>query len=152
MNQRLVESVAQIVLAMSDDERRLLGSKLRYAGLKQIDDPTETDKSMRVAEIAHDIQEFEDAYRAPLSALPSDQWSLAAAPVEQPEMPTAEELSAEALNSEPPIKRTVRRSSAAVENQQEQYQSFIPVSPPAAAQNSFYADTESMDYAIREFH
>ncbi|MGB3671072.1 MAG: hypothetical protein WA783_02870 [Phormidesmis sp.] len=104
MNQRLVESVAQIVLAMSDDERRLLGRKLQHAGMPQLTAPTDTDKSLRVAEIAQDIQDFEEAYQAPLSALPADQWTLAGAEAaeatekaheavdEKPPMPTAEEL------------------------------------------------------------
>ncbi len=88
MNQRLVESVAQIVLAMSDDERRLLGRKLQHAGMPLLDAPTDTDKSLRVAEIAQDIQDFEEAYQAPLSALPADQWTMAGA---KAPMPTAEE-------------------------------------------------------------
>mgnify|MGYP001095200346 CR=1 FL=1 len=105
MNQRLVESVAQIVMAMSDDERRLLGRKLQHAGMPQLAAPTDTDKSLRVAEIAQDIQDFEEAYQAPLSALPADQWTMAGAEAyekshekaheaadEKPSMPTAEEL------------------------------------------------------------
>ena len=102
MNQRLVESVAQIVLSMSDDERRLLGRKLRFAGLQQLDDTAEAEKSLQVAEIAQDIrefeQEFEKAYQAPLSDLPAEQWTLPAAtsqteqPGEAAELPSAEEL------------------------------------------------------------
>lgn len=76
MNQRLVESVAQIVLAMSDDERRLLGRKLRYAGLQQVSEPSETEKSLRIAEMAEDMKAFEEAYGTPLSALPAEHWTL----------------------------------------------------------------------------
>ena len=64
MNQRLVESIALIVLAMSEDERYLL----------ELDESAAADKSLRIAEIAQDIQLFEERYPSPLSALPAEQW------------------------------------------------------------------------------
>ncbi len=112
MNQRLVESVAQIVLAMSDDERRLLGCKLQQAGMPQLTASMNADKSLRVAEIARDIQDFEETYQAPLSALPEEQWAMTAASAYEPApLPTAQELKApdalpteshEASHSQPP--------------------------------------------------
>ncbi len=76
MNQRLVESVAQIVSAMSEDERRLLSRKLQRAGILQLGELNAAEKSLRVAEIAQDIEEFEELYHAPLSALPAEQWTV----------------------------------------------------------------------------
>ena len=65
MNQRLVESVAQTILAMSEEERELLESMLqRSDGSPQISQAVEKEKSLSVAEIAQDIQTFEQAYSA----------------------------------------------------------------------------------------
>ena len=77
MNQRLVESVAQIVLAMSEDERRLLNRTLQRADLRQVDDLECTEKSLRIAEIAQDIQEFEELHHSPLSELSVEHWLVA---------------------------------------------------------------------------
>ncbi|MEM9947073.1 MAG: hypothetical protein AAF810_13525 [Cyanobacteria bacterium P01_D01_bin.36] len=74
MNQRLVESVAQIILAMSEDERRLLERKLQHANLPQLKESEAAEKSLRIAEIAQDIQDFEELYHAPLSDLPAEYW------------------------------------------------------------------------------
>ncbi|MGD1864218.1 MAG: hypothetical protein ACFB0D_06655 [Phormidesmis sp.] len=74
MNQRLVESIAQIVLAMSEDERNLLEQKLQQSGEQGLDESAAADKSLRIAEIAQDIQLFEERYPSPLSALPAEQW------------------------------------------------------------------------------
>jgi hypothetical protein len=66
MNQPLVESVAQTILAMSDEERQLLESTLQHSKTSsQIDEPTEAVKTFRVAEIAQDIKTFEGKYHAP---------------------------------------------------------------------------------------
>lgn len=63
MNQPLVESIAQTILAMSDEERQLLESTLqRSKTSSQIDEPTAEAKTFRVAEIAQDIQSFENKY------------------------------------------------------------------------------------------
>jgi len=70
MNQRLVESVAQIVMAMSTEERRLLGRNLQDCGLPWPIEPEEDEKSARVAEIAQEIQSFE-ARRRVSQPLPS---------------------------------------------------------------------------------
>ncbi len=65
MNQRLVESVAQAILAMSAEERQLLESMLqRLSGSSQMDESAEEFKSLSVAEIAQDIQTFEETYGA----------------------------------------------------------------------------------------
>lgn len=65
MNQRLVESVAQTILAMSAEERQLLESTLqRLIGSSQMDEPAKEVKSLSVAEIAQDIQTFEKTYGA----------------------------------------------------------------------------------------
>lgn len=65
MNQQLVESVAQTILAMSAEERQLLESMLqRFSGSLQMDEPAEEIKSLSVAEIAQDIQTFEKTYGA----------------------------------------------------------------------------------------
>ncbi|MEM9149944.1 MAG: hypothetical protein AAGB19_05770 [Cyanobacteria bacterium P01_F01_bin.3] len=77
MNQRLVESVAQIVLAMSEDERRLLDRTLQRAGLRQLDDLEAAEKSLRITEIAQDIQEFEELHHSPLSELSVEHWLVA---------------------------------------------------------------------------
>jgi hypothetical protein len=63
MNQPLVESIAQTILAMSDEERQLLGSTLAKK-MPQMNEPTEDAKTFRVAEIAQDIQAFENKYSA----------------------------------------------------------------------------------------
>ena len=65
MNQRLVESVAQIILAMSAEERELLESLLqRSNGSSQTSQPTEEEKCLSVFKIAQDIQTFEETYNA----------------------------------------------------------------------------------------
>jgi hypothetical protein len=65
MNQPLVESIAQTILAMSDKERQLLDSTLQRANkLPQMNEPTEDAKTFRVAEIAQGIQAFENKYSA----------------------------------------------------------------------------------------
>ena len=70
MNQRLVESVAQTILAMSAEERQLLESKLqRFSDSSQTDEPAEevessSVKSLSIGEIAQDIQAFEKTYGA----------------------------------------------------------------------------------------
>ena len=71
MNQPLVESVAQAILAMSDEERKLLERTLQHSKSSQpMNEPTEADKTFRVAEIAQNIQSFENKYGAsPISEL-----------------------------------------------------------------------------------
>lgn len=85
MNQRLVESVAQIVLSMSNEERRLLERNLQECGLHywaeseassepaHIAEPEEIDKSARIAELAQDIQLFEARHHSAVS--PTTQWT-----------------------------------------------------------------------------
>lgn len=77
MNQRLVESVAQIILSMTDDERRLLDNKLRTDGSRRLPEPSDTEKSLRIAELAQEIHEFEEMYHTPLSELPAERWTVA---------------------------------------------------------------------------
>ncbi|MEN8447134.1 MAG: hypothetical protein ABG776_19215 [Cyanobacteria bacterium J06555_13] len=60
MNQRLVDSVAQIISAMSDEERQSLEQKVQLTDKSQL--PIEDDKAFRVAELAQDIQSFEEKY------------------------------------------------------------------------------------------
>ena len=63
MNQRLVESVAQTILAMSAEERQLLESMLQHAnGSSPRKELVEEAKTLRVAEIAQNIRTFEDKY------------------------------------------------------------------------------------------
>ncbi len=66
MNQPLVESIAQAILAMSDEERQLLESTLqRSKSSHYMQEPTEVDKTFRVAEVAQGIQAFETKYSTP---------------------------------------------------------------------------------------
>ncbi|MEO1395276.1 MAG: hypothetical protein AAFV90_20435 [Cyanobacteria bacterium J06634_5] len=62
MNQRLVDSVAQIISDMSDEERQLLEEKVRLAERSQR--PVEEAKTFKIAEIAQDIQSFEKRYNS----------------------------------------------------------------------------------------
>ncbi len=62
MNQPLVESIAQAILAMSDEERQLLETLLQRAKTSPQMNESPENKSFRVAEIARDIQDFEEKY------------------------------------------------------------------------------------------
>ena len=75
MNERLVDCVAQIILAMSTEERHLLG-KILEKGSEQSHkkESGEAEKLQRVSEIAEDIRTFEETYHSPLSALSPDAW------------------------------------------------------------------------------
>ncbi len=69
MNQRLVESVAQTILAMSEEERQLLEQILKTSDAQKADFDA-ADKSFRVAEISKDIQSYEAKYHvAPSQAM-----------------------------------------------------------------------------------
>ncbi|MEO1637105.1 MAG: hypothetical protein AAFS04_18710 [Cyanobacteria bacterium J06631_9] len=83
MNQRLVESVAQIILTMNDDERRLLERKLQGGGLQRLSE-AEADKTARIAELAQDICDFEEMYGTPLSELPAERWAVAETTADRP--------------------------------------------------------------------
>ncbi|MEL6552895.1 MAG: hypothetical protein AAFQ63_05445 [Cyanobacteria bacterium J06621_11] len=155
MNQRLVESVAQIVLAMSDDERRLLGRKLRYAGLQQIDEPSETEKSLRVAEMAEDMKAFEEAYGTPLSALSAEHWTLppSAETVVDPTkeaMPSPAELAAsQAEVAQRVPQRNSQRSPQGTHqgNGQQTFESFVPAEQPIARSQSQNDNGQDPSYA-----
>ena len=77
MNQRLVESIAQFILSMTDDESRLIDNKLRTDGSRRLPEPSDTEKSLRIAELAQEIHEFEEMYQTPLSELPAERWTVA---------------------------------------------------------------------------
>ena len=80
MNQRLVESIAQIISAMSDEERQLLGKKVQLPDDSQMS--LEEATSFRVAELAQDIQAFEKKYSsAPNAGYISPKSGLIAEPV-----------------------------------------------------------------------
>lgn len=88
MNRQLVELVVQTVLAMSDEERRLLDDKLRLADVSsQHDDFADLDESLLIAEIARDLQTREEPSHSPLSPLPAEQWV-----IEDGDMPVSVEL------------------------------------------------------------
>lgn len=146
MNQRLVESVAQIVLSMSEEERRLLGRNLQECGLSQwaepdpvqssarIADSAATDKSSRIAELAQDIQEFEELYHPPHhtspSALPAAQWTPPGMPAEVSSLPVM--LTPEGTTS--------GDASASV-------QSFFQLTQPFHS-DAAAADDANLDYAV----
>ena len=95
MNQRLVESIAKTILAMNEDERRLLNYKLQSDGLQPLADQGEVDKSLRVAEIAKEIQDFEEMYHTPLSELPAERWAMT-----NTDSPVASDTSAHSVNKD----------------------------------------------------
>jgi hypothetical protein len=72
MNQTSVESIAQSILAMSDEERQQLEAQLdqlktaNIASLiSELASDSSASKSFRVAEVARDIQAFEEKYYLP---------------------------------------------------------------------------------------
>ena len=79
MNSRLVEAIAQIVLAMSAEERQLFEQMIEPAACKNDNSQTSNaqeneaalSKDVQIAQIAQQMQ-----HAAPLSPLPDDQWSL----------------------------------------------------------------------------
>jgi hypothetical protein len=69
MNQTSVESIAQSILAMSDEERQQLEMQLERfelaniaAGISELANDSSASKSFRVTEVARDIQVFEEKY------------------------------------------------------------------------------------------
>lgn len=102
MSSHLVKSIAQIVLAMSDEERQLFEQIIDPASssesLSDSPDPVSNgqsnthknnnqasniqkneaalSKDAQVAQIAQQMQDFEQQRAMPLSPLPDDQWSL----------------------------------------------------------------------------
>lgn len=59
MNQRLVKSIAQIISAMSDEERQLLASEVQFAeDLSRANEPGE-DRRLRVTEATKDTEALE---------------------------------------------------------------------------------------------
>jgi len=101
MNSRLIEAIAQIVLAMSAEERQLLEQIIDSASpleppLKSSDrthngqiarkknnpagsaqkDEAALSKDAQIAQIAQQMQDFEEKHAMPLSPLPDDQWTL----------------------------------------------------------------------------
>ncbi len=101
MNSRLVDAIAQIVLAMSAEERQLFEQIIDSASpLKpslNSSDKTQNEqisskknnqaspaqkseaalsKDAQVAQIAQQMQDFEEKHAMPLSPLPDDQWTL----------------------------------------------------------------------------
>lgn len=62
MNRRLVDSVAQIISDMSEEERQLLEEKVRLVERSQRS--VEEAKTFKIAEIAQDIQSFEKKYNS----------------------------------------------------------------------------------------
>ena len=86
MNSRLVDSIAQIVLAMSVEERQRF-DQLIANSQPQLPNEGGQDgssykegfalsKDTKIVEIARQMQEFEDKHAMPLSPLPSEQWDL----------------------------------------------------------------------------
>lgn len=72
MNQRLVNSVAQIILSMSEEERRAVAKKVDTDNSPaKPTEPSETNKSFRVAEIAQQIASYESRYPTQQSAAPA---------------------------------------------------------------------------------
>lgn len=72
MNQRLVNSVAQIILSMSEEERSALAKKVDIDNSPaKPTEPSETNKSFRVAEIAQQIASDESRYPTQQSAAPA---------------------------------------------------------------------------------
>ena len=82
-NSRLVEAIAQIVLAMSAEERQLFEQMIEPAACKNNNSQTSNaqeneaalSKDAQIAQIAQQMQDFEQ-HAAPLTPLPDDQWSL----------------------------------------------------------------------------
>ena len=79
MNQQLVESIAQIVLAMTAEERqhfeRLVGKKPSNSASQNGSQPTvEQSKDEQIAQIAQQMQDFEEKHATPLAPLPDDLW------------------------------------------------------------------------------
>lgn len=65
MNRRLVESVAQTIAAMSEEERHFLATTLNQTESDSYNhELVGAEKSLRIAEIAQSIQAFEDKYNA----------------------------------------------------------------------------------------
>ena len=52
MNQKLVESLAQIILALSNEERKLLNLKIQEAST-----------SLQIADLEHRLKSFEEKYQ-----------------------------------------------------------------------------------------
>lgn len=72
MNQRLVKSIAQIISAMSDEERHMLDVQLQLADDSlQANDFLEEDKSFRVTEVTAGMKAFEEKHA--VSQLATDQ-------------------------------------------------------------------------------
>lgn len=144
MNQRLVDSVAQIVLAMTEDERRLLERKLQGAGLRHLSEPTGSEKSLRVAELAQDIQDFEALYHSPLSALSVEHWmvddsssphsSAADQSLTEPSLPAP----AESGQSEPSTQHSPEEQSPS------QLQAVLPLTQATKS------ESDHTDYALYE--
>lgn len=54
MNQKLVESLAQIILSLSDEERKLLERKIQEASISQ-----------QIDDLEHRLRRFEERYHMP---------------------------------------------------------------------------------------
>jgi predicted nuclease with TOPRIM domain len=54
MNQKLVESLAQIILSLSEEERQLLENKVQKLSVSQ-----------QVTDLAHRLKSFEEKYHIP---------------------------------------------------------------------------------------
>ena len=54
MNQKLVESIAQIILSLSDEERKLLENKIRKSEISQ-----------QMADLEDHLKRFEEKYQIP---------------------------------------------------------------------------------------
>lgn len=54
MNQKLVESLAQIILSLSDEERQLLDSQVQ-----------QTSVSLQILDLEHQLKSFEEKYQMP---------------------------------------------------------------------------------------
>ena len=162
MNQRLVDSVAQIILTMSDDERRLLGRKLRFAGMQQVDEPSETEKSLRIAEMAEDMKAFEEAYGTPLSALSTEHWTLP--PGTEPgidptkeAMPSPAELAASQAEAAQQYQQRYPQQHAQESrsqgmngqsnNGQQTFESFVPAEQPIARSQPRNENGQDSNYA-----
>jgi len=99
MNSRLVDAIAQIVLAMSAEERQLLEQIIDSASSVELPsnnaDKAQSElsssnnqsspaqkseaalsKDAQIAQIAQQMQDFEEKHAMPLSPLPDDQWTL----------------------------------------------------------------------------
>lgn len=86
MNQQLVESIAQIVLAMSAEERELFDRRVSQMasssngnganGNGKINRDDTPSKDAQIAQIAQQMKEFEEQHAMPLSPLPDEQWRI----------------------------------------------------------------------------